>query len=203
MGTCFGDDELLEVLHRLPILSVLELTQIFFFALVVHRRVHGARFNDHDVDAKQHQFSPQHVRHAFKTKFGSAIGTEKRDSNFCTARGDVHDAPGGPLPLLIRSQKGREGLDYDKRGDHVDLQLPPVLAGPQMKQRPTDHDSRIVHQANQIPIAYHGADLLSSLMNSIGVRNVHHERHEAVPELFLQTIGVSPLAYGTEHAKSL
>src|ERR1700689_5200406 len=201
--TCFGDDELLEVLHRLPILGLLELTQIFFFALVVHRRVHGARFNDHDVDAKQHQFSPQRVRHSFKTKFGSAIGTEKRDSNFCAARGDVHDAPCGTLPLLIRSQKRREGLDYDKRGDHVDLQLPPVLAGPQIKQRPTHYNSRIVHQANQIPIAYHGADLLGSLMYSVGVRNVHQERHEAVAELSLQTIGVSLLAYRTEHAKSL
>ena len=50
--TGFVDDPLLEVLHRLPILGLLELTQIFFFALVVHRRVHGARFNDHDVDAK-------------------------------------------------------------------------------------------------------------------------------------------------------
>src|SRR3984885_3637852 len=68
-----------------------------------------------------------------------ALGAEKRDSYFCDARGDVHDAPGGPLPLLIRSQKRREGLDYDKRRDHVDLQLPPVLAGPQMKQRPAHY----------------------------------------------------------------
>ena len=52
ISTCFGDDELPEVLHRLPILGLLELTQIFLFALVVHRRVHGARFKDHDVDAK-------------------------------------------------------------------------------------------------------------------------------------------------------
>src|ERR1700686_5184603 len=36
ISTCFVDDPLLEVLHRLPILGLLELTQIFFFALVVH-----------------------------------------------------------------------------------------------------------------------------------------------------------------------
>src|ERR1700674_2429663 len=84
-----------EVLHRLPILGLLELTQIFFFALVVHRRIHGARFNDHDFDAKYHQFSPQRVRHSFKTRFGGAISTEKRDSNFCAGRADVHDAAGG------------------------------------------------------------------------------------------------------------
>ena len=52
VGTRFGDDKLLEFLHRLPILGRLELTEIFFLALVLHRRVHGARFNDHDVDAK-------------------------------------------------------------------------------------------------------------------------------------------------------
>ena len=56
------------------------------------------------------------------------------------------------LPLLIRSQKRSDGLDYDKRGDHVDVQLPPVLAGPQIKQWLTHHDSCIVHQANQIPV---------------------------------------------------
>src|ERR1700676_2408885 len=61
----------------------------------------------------------------------------------------------------------------------------------------------IVHQANQIPVAYHGADLLGSLMYRVGVRDVHQERHEAVAELFFQTIGVSLLAYRTEHAKSL
>jgi short-subunit dehydrogenase involved in D-alanine esterification of teichoic acids len=33
-------------------LGLPELTQIFFFSLVLHRRVHGPRFNDHDVDAK-------------------------------------------------------------------------------------------------------------------------------------------------------
>src|SRR5580704_4711898 len=147
--------------------------------------------------------TPQRVRHSFKTKFGSAIGAEKRDSNFCNARGDVHDAPGRPLPLLIRSQKRREGLDYDKRGDHVDLQLAPVLAGPQIKQRPAHYNSCIVHQANKIPVACHGADFLGSLMYSVGVRNVHDERHEAVTDLSLQTIGVRLLAYRTEHAKSL
>ena len=94
-------------------------------------------------------------------------------------------------------------MDYDKRGDHVDLQLPPVLAGPQIKQWPTHDSSCIVHQANQIPVAYHRADILGSLMYSVGIRNVHHERHEAVTELSLQTIGVSLLAYRTEHAKSL
>jgi hypothetical protein len=94
-------------------------------------------------------------------------------------------------------------LDYDKRGDHVDIQLPPVLAGLQIKQWPTYHYSCIVDQTNQIPVADHGADLLGSLMYSVGVRNVHCERHETVPEIFLQTIGVSLLAYGTEHAKSL
>src|ERR1700677_1442126 len=52
ISTCFVDDPLLEVLHRLPILGLLELTQLLFFALVVHRSVHGARFDDHDVDAK-------------------------------------------------------------------------------------------------------------------------------------------------------
>src|ERR1700678_102068 len=40
-------------------------------------------------------------------------------------------------------------------------------------------------------------------MYSGGVGNVHHERHEALTELCLQTIGVSLLAYRTEHAKSL
>src|SRR5580658_6654489 len=110
--------------------------------------------------------------------------------------------PEGPLPLLIRSQQSREGLDYDKRGDHVDLQLPPVLAGPQIQQRSAHYNSCIVHQANKIPAAYHGADRLGSLMYSVCVRNVHHERHEAVTELSLQTIGVSLLAYRTEHTKS-
>jgi hypothetical protein len=85
-------------------------------------------------------------------------------------------------------------LDYDKRGDHIDLQLPPVLAGPQIKQWPTHHNSCIVHQANQILVAYHGADLLGRLMYSVGVRNVHHERDETIAELSLQTIGVSLLA---------
>jgi hypothetical protein len=47
------------------------------------------------------------------------------------------------------------------------------------------------------------ADLLGSLMYGVGVRNVHHERHEAVTEISLQMIGVSLLAYRTEHAKSL
>ena len=49
----------------------------------------------------------------------------------------------------------------------------------------------------------HGADLLGSLMYSVCVRYVHYERHEAVTELSLQTIGVSLLAYRTEHAKAL
>src|ERR1700678_2773278 len=48
----FGDDELLKVLDRVPILGRLKLTQIFFFALVVHRRVHEARFDHYEVDAK-------------------------------------------------------------------------------------------------------------------------------------------------------
>src|ERR1700683_3209314 len=130
--TSFGDDEFLEVLHRRPILGLLELAQIFFFALVVHRRVYEARFDHHEVDAKKHQFQPQHVRHSFKTRFGGAIRAEKRDSYFCTARSDVHDSPGGTLSLLIRPQERGEGLDYDKRGDHVDIQLPPVLAGPEI-----------------------------------------------------------------------
>ena len=51
--------------------------------------------------------------------------------------------------------------------------------------------------------ADHGADLLGRLMDRVGVRNVHQERHEAVPELSLQTIGVSLLPHGTEHPKSL
>src|SRR6202030_1505660 len=143
------------------------------------------------------------VRHSFETTLGRTISTDKGDRNFCAARADVHDAPGGTLPLLICSQERSEGLDYDKRGDHVDVQLPPVLAGPQIKQRPTHHNSRIVHQAKQILVAYDGADLLGSLMYCVGVRNVHHERHEAVTELSLQTIGVSLLAYRTEDAKSL
>ena len=92
---------------------------------------------------------------------------------------------------------------YDKGGDHVDLQLPPVLAGLQIKQWPTYHNSCIVDQADQIPVAYHGADFFGSLMYSVGVRNVHHERHQAFTELSLHTIGVSLLAYRTEHAKSL
>jgi hypothetical protein len=49
----------------------------------------------------------------------------------------------------------------------------------------------------------HGADLLGSLMYGVGVRSVHHERHEAFSELSLQTFGVSLLAHGTEHPKSL
>src|SRR5271155_1548873 len=36
ISSCFVDDPLLEFLHRLPILGMLELTQIFFFSLVVH-----------------------------------------------------------------------------------------------------------------------------------------------------------------------
>jgi hypothetical protein len=40
-------------------------------------------------------------------------------------------------------------------------------------------------------------------MYSVGVRDVHSERHEPVTELSLQTIGVSLLADRTEHAKSL
>src|ERR1700751_4493343 len=76
-----------------------------------------------------------------------AVFTEKRDSNFCDRRADVHDAACGPLPLLIRSQKRREGLDYDKWGDHVDLQLPPVLDGPQIQERSAHYNSCTVHQA--------------------------------------------------------
>src|ERR1700719_3972388 len=41
ISTCLVDDPLLELLHRLPIFGWLELTHIFFFALVVHRCVHG------------------------------------------------------------------------------------------------------------------------------------------------------------------
>ena len=84
--------------------------------------------------------------------------------------------------LLVKGRKGKP---------------PPVLAGPQIKQWPTYHNSCIVHRANQIPVAYHGADLLGSLMYSVGVRDVHQERHEAVAELPLQTFGVSLLAYRT------
>jgi hypothetical protein len=51
---------------------------------------------------------PQHVGHSFKPTFGGAIRTERRDRNFCTARGDVHDTPGGTLPLLISSQERSE-----------------------------------------------------------------------------------------------
>src|SRR6202050_2102201 len=43
--TSFVDDEILEALYRLPILGLPELTQIFFFAFVVHRRIHEARFD--------------------------------------------------------------------------------------------------------------------------------------------------------------
>src|ERR1700683_990473 len=110
--------------------------------------------------------------------------------------------PAGPCLVLSVPKRGAKAW-ITTRGDHVDFQLPPVLAGPHIKQWPTHHNSCIVHQANQIPVAYHGADLLGYLMYSVGVRNVHHERHEAVTELFLQTIGVSLLANRTEHAKSL
>ena len=48
----FADDELLKVLHRVPIPGRLELTQILFLTLAVHRRVHEARFDHHEVDAK-------------------------------------------------------------------------------------------------------------------------------------------------------
>jgi hypothetical protein len=47
----FGDDEPLKVLHRVPIIGRLKLTQIFFFTLVVHCRVHEARFDHYEVDA--------------------------------------------------------------------------------------------------------------------------------------------------------
>jgi hypothetical protein len=79
------------------------------------------------------------------------------------------------------------------------------LADPRLvnTHRSTLHNSHIVHQANQISIAYHGTDFLGSFMYSVGVGNVHHERHEAVTELALLTIGVSLLAYRTEHAKFL
>ena len=40
-------------------------------------------------------------------------------------------------------------------------------------------------------------------MYGAGVCNVHHERHEAVTEFFLQEIGISLLADRTEHTKSL
>jgi hypothetical protein len=46
-------------------------------------------------------------------------------------------------------------------------------------------------------------DLLGSLMYSVGVTNVHQERHEAVTELSLQAIGVCLLAHRAEHPKSL
>ena len=36
VNTGFGDDELLETLDRIPILGLLELTKILFFAFVVH-----------------------------------------------------------------------------------------------------------------------------------------------------------------------
>jgi hypothetical protein len=39
-------------------------------------------------------------------------------------------------------------------------------------------------------------------MYSVGVGNVHNQWHKAVTELSLQTIGVSLLADGAEHAKS-
>src|ERR1700687_446012 len=35
ISACFIDDPLLEFLYRLPVLGVLELAQVFFFALVV------------------------------------------------------------------------------------------------------------------------------------------------------------------------
>jgi hypothetical protein len=66
--------------------------------------------------------------------------------------------------------------------------------GFQIKQWPTHHNSCIVHQADQIPVADHRADLPGSLLYRVGIRNVHQERHEAVAELLLQAIGVSLLA---------
>ena len=48
-------------------------------------------------------------------------------------------------PRLFLSVPKSEGLDYNKRGNHVDIQLPPVLAGPQIKQWPTHHNSSFVH----------------------------------------------------------
>src|SRR5580704_1159387 len=110
--------------------------------------------------------------------------------------------PAGPCLFLSVPKRGAKAW-ITTSGDHVGFQLPLVLAGLQIKQWPTHHNSCIVHQANQIPVAYHGADLLGGLMYSVGVRNVHYERHETVTEIFLQTIGVSLLAYGTEHANSL
>jgi hypothetical protein len=42
---------------------------------------------------------PQGVRHSFKTSFGGAISTDKRDSDFRAARADINDSTGGTLPL--------------------------------------------------------------------------------------------------------
>jgi hypothetical protein len=53
-GYCYHDERVSSLFDsiRFPIIGLLKLTQIFFLALVLHRRVHGARFNDYDVDAK-------------------------------------------------------------------------------------------------------------------------------------------------------
>src|SRR5271154_5398382 len=111
--------------------------------------------------------------------------------------------PAGPCLFLSVPKKGAKAWMTTSGEIMLASQLPPVLAGLQIKQRPAHHNSCIVHQANQIPVAYHRADLLGSFMYGVGVRNVHHERHEAFTELFLQTIGVGLLAHRTEHAKSV
>jgi hypothetical protein len=76
----------------------------------------------------------------------------------------------------------------------------PLLAGPQIKKWPAYHNSRVVHEADQIPVADPGADLEGSLLRGVGVRNVHQERHEAVTELALQPIGFSLFAYRHAYA---
>ena len=56
-STVFGEDDLLKLLLCLQIFGLPLLAEILFFAFVVHLCVHGAGFNNHQVDAKQHQFS--------------------------------------------------------------------------------------------------------------------------------------------------
>jgi hypothetical protein len=69
-----------------------------------------------DVDAKQHQFSPQRVRHSFKTKCGGAISTEKRDSHFGAVGGRFCDEPPiGRCGRVAETRHDREAFSYGQR----------------------------------------------------------------------------------------
>src|SRR5271155_5578736 len=78
------------------------------------------------------------------------------------------------IPMYSHQTRSKRAA-YDKRGDHVEIQLPPVLAGPQIKQWPTHHNSCVVHQANQIP-----AETMEILRHSPHATEVVSERAKAM-----------------------